>query len=500
MNANWTEAHVKLLSVPPLFDESTATDLVSSLSDELVEGSSKAQDFLTSLRLTGLLTGHSGCWQISDATRVEFRDLLIQENPVVFQRALGICVDHMREEFAPTVQRVFGAANASLLISTLALGTTTSDHTAFDNVIRKLTAGHRLGRSSGEDVTRVALAQLPQEPDRFRQMEFLLGMQAWRTHERRRAERHFDRVLTANFNDLADAISAHLAGVAMSKRGEHAAAIALLQRSIGTLRELQDARGLCQALISQGIAEREISAKLLQEADEEGSNTAADAVLLISHANENFQAAQNALEEAIELAQDLQDRHLEGGAHMELAACFARWGDLDTAIYEADTARSIMPSDDPEYVRLLTQLGSFYRQCGDYDNASSILDEAAQIALERGNESIELARLLNVLAANERRQGHLMAARSHAQKSVEIGRKLRDQRHLGHAIHTLAVIAIQDAKDSSQLLYAEQLLSESEQILKKLHDSVGLGMISNTRSYLTSRQGELGINPSESTH
>jgi tetratricopeptide (TPR) repeat protein len=491
MNANWTEAHVKLLSVPPLFDEATATELVSSLSDELVEGSSKAPDFLISLRLAGLLTGHSGCWQISDATRVEFRELLIQENPNVFQRALGICVGRMQQEFASTVRLVFGAANASLLISTLALGTETSDRSAFDNVIRKLTEGHRLGRSSGEYVARVALAQLPPEPDRFRQMEFLLGMQAWRIHERWRAERHFDQVLTADIDDLADAIAAHLTGVTMSKRGEYATAITLLQRSISTLRRLRDVRGLCQALISRGIAEREVSAKLLQEADEEAANTTASA-LLISQADTNFHAAQDAFSEAIRLAQELQDGHLAAGAHLELAACFARWGDFDTAIQEAQTARSIMPSDDPEYVRLLTQLGSFYRQCGDYDSASSILDEATRVALEQGTANIELARLLNVQAANERRQGRLSAARSHAQESVQIGRKLKDQRHLGHAIHTLAVILLQEAKDSSQLRYVEQLLNESERILRGLHDSVGIGMINNTRSYLKNRQGELG--------
>ena len=336
----------------------------------------------------------------------------------------------------------------------------------------------------------MALTNLPPEPDRFRQLEFLLGMQAWRTHKRRAAEEHFDRVLTANFKDLADAISSHLIAVAMSGRGERVAAVTLLQRSIVTLRELQDTRGLCQALISLGIAEREISANLLQESEEAESGSVVSAEA-IAQADKNFQAAQDALDEAVGLAREIEDSHLEGGAHLELAACFARWGDLDVAILEAETARSILSADDEEYVRALTQLGSFYRQVGDYDSAGRILGEAAQIALERGTEDIRLARLLNVQAANERRQGRLDIARSYAESSVRIGRRLKDRRHLGHALHTLGIIIIQEAEDTTQLGDADRLLSESEQILSALHDSVGLGMVNRTRTYFEERRSEL---------
>lgn len=490
MKAKWIEAHAKLLSVPPLFDEATATDLVSSLSDELVEGSSTAPDFLTSLRLTGLLKGESDCLQIADAVRAEFRKSLIEENSKLFQRALNICLDHMQKEFSPTVRRVFGNSNANLLISILELGRKPGERAAFDDVIHQLTEGHRLGRSSGEVIARVALAQLPPTPDRLRQMEFLLGMEAWRGHQRERAERHFDRVLASGVSDLADAISAHLTGVSMSTRDDHANAVIFLQRSIGTLRELHDISGLCQALISLGIAEREISAKLLSEADEAGLDTLEHAAL-ISRADEDFQKAHDALDEAAGLAHGLQNRSLEAGAHLELAVCFARWNDIDSAILESETARSIMSPGDREYLHVLTQLGSFYRRNEDYDNAGEVLGEAAHISAQRGDESIVLARLLNVQAANERRRGNLNAARSHAESSVRIGRRLKDERHLGQALHTLALIAADDAKSPSDLKYAAELLSEGEKILKTFHDSVGLSIVGRTRTYLEGRRAEL---------
>jgi tetratricopeptide (TPR) repeat protein len=484
------EAHVKLLSVPPLFDEAVAADLVSSLSDELVDGSSTSSDFLTPLRLTGILKGQSGCWQITDALRAEFRAILVKENPNLFQRALDISLSHIRDRLTPTVRHIYGAANANLVISVLDLGREAGDDAAFDSVVRQLTEGHRLGRSSGEVVALVALAQLPSKPDRFRQTEFLLGMDAWRLYQREVAEKHFGRVITADVSDLADAISAHLIGSAMSRRGDHFNAVPLLHRSIATLRELGDIRGLCQVLISLGIAEREISAKILSQADDDELDTT-ETNSLISQADKNFQAAQDALDEAAGLAHELNDSHLEAGAHLELAACFARWNDIDTAIYESETARSLMPSSDREYIRVLTQLGSLYRQNGDYDSAGEVLNEAAMIALEKGGENIALARLLNVQAANERHRGRLSTARSYASNSVRIGRRLRDRRHLGQALITLALITIEQAERPPDLGQAGDLLIESEQIMNASHDSVGLGIIKRTRESLQRRQADL---------
>jgi tetratricopeptide (TPR) repeat protein len=336
----------------------------------------------------------------------------------------------------------------------------------------------------------LALSQLPAHPDRFRQMEFLRGLQAWRLEQRGRAENHFHRVLATRFTDLADAISAHLTGVAMSKRGDHGNAVTLLLRSVATLRELDDKRGLCQTLISLGIAKREISAMWLSEAadDEMDVNTR---VSLMAQADESFRSAQDALDEAAELAHDLQDSHLEAQTHLELAACFERWNDIDAAIEESETARSIMAHDDRAYVRVLTQLGSLYKQNEDYENAGAVLSEAAQTAFALSRENIEEARLLNVQAAYERRRGHLDTAHSYAESSVRIGRKLEDKLHLGHALHTLAAITIDQAQSSANLDDAENLLRESEAALRASHNNVGLKKIEQTREVLKRRRVEL---------
>ena len=490
MNAEWTEAHVKLLSVPPFFDEATATELVSELADELVEGASGDSRFLVSLRLAGVLTGQPGCWQISDATRVQFRELLAVENPVLFKRALGICVDHMRNGLESTMRLVFGAANAQLLISVFAVGKEAGDHSAFDKVILQLNEGHRLGRASGETIARVALSQLPAHRDRSRQLEFLEGLQDWRVHQRPTAEKHFDRVLAASVTDLADAISAHLTGVAMSTRGEYGNARTVLQRSVETLRELDDRRGLCQTLISLGITEREISAKRLSEADDYDMDVNTRASLMVQ-ADEIFRAAQDALNEAAGLAHDLQDSHLEAQAHLELAACFERWNDIDAAIEESETAHSIMSHDDRAYVRLLTQLGSLYRRNADYENAGAVLDEATQTAFDLGRENIELARLLNVQAAYERRRQNFETAHSYAESSVRIGRKLGDKRHLGHALHTLAAVTIAQAQTMADLNDAQKLLRESEEALRVSRNDVGLSKTEQTRELLERRRLEL---------
>lgn len=491
MRAEWAEAHAKLLSVPPLFDEAMAGALVTSLSNELAPGSGFVSDILTPLRLTGLLAGEAGCWYIAEAARSEFREELRKENTELFRNALDISLKYMENGFGSTLRRVLGSRNSRLLIAVLTVGSSADHYTSFDNVVRELGAVHRLGRESGEAIARFALSQLPPASGRTRQTEFLLGMEKWRTSQRA-AVAHFERVIDTEVIDLAFAVSTHLIGVSMVSRGDLQNAMVLLKQSVAALRQLRDPRELAQVLTSVGIAEREMSSNLLAEADNSELDES-ERSALIADADVHFQAAQDALDEAMGLAHEADDPHLEAGAHLELAACFARWDDITAAISESERARSIMHHDDRNYLRVLTQLGALYRQNDDYTKADAVLTEAAEVAVREGTAIPTLARLLNVQAVTDRKLGRINHAQVHAESSVRFGRILKDERHLGHSLHILALITIDTARDQSDLMPASELLSESRRMLESVRDSAGLRIIGEANLYLERRRDELDV-------
>lgn len=108
-----------------------------------------------------------------------------------------------------------------------------------------------------------------------------------------------------------------------------------------------------------------------------------------------------------------------------------------------------------------------------------------------------MARTLNVLASVERRQGRFENAVRHAQRSVNLGRGLRNDRHLGQALNTLASALIDSARTVADFEAAEAALSESRKILARRRDMRGLDMLSTTQGRLEERLAPLGRLPGQ---
>jgi len=275
-------------------------------------------------------------------------------------------------------------------------------------------------------------------------------------------------------------------GAAIVDRGDHGSALDLLERSLMNLRELQDARGLAMVLNTWGIAHRELGS--LRAAEAEGvSRSAEDRDDLVAQSQSHFDLALRSFEESITIASELEDIHLLAGGQLELARCFSRMGDPALAIEVGELALERYHTDDPDRVAALVFLGSVHKNEGDLDRAAMLLEEA----VESGEVTVTLASALNVLATTERRLQQFERARKHAEQSVALGRRLRGDRHLSQALHTLAVVLIDAATDADALHEADLLLVESEKILSRRHDERGLGMVITTRSSLARKRRAL---------
>jgi len=205
---------------------------------------------------------------------------------------------------------------------------------------------------------------------------------------------------------------------------------------------------------------------------------------MFEDADAQFETAIDELEEAFDLAEQLGDETLISSALLNLATTYQRQGNRELAIELAEASRELIPDSHPDIVRVHIVLGSLYKDAGDYGAAATELETAARLSPKIGVASLTLAKLLNILASNERRTGQLEVALSHAKLSVTLGRNLDNARHLSQALHTLATVLADAATTDEEFAEAERALDESEGLLRSLHDTRGLQMLTRTRNWI----------------
>jgi tetratricopeptide (TPR) repeat protein len=482
MRTEWLEAHAQLLSVPPVFDEGTATAVGEHLADRLSVGAAAASQYaLRELRLSGLVVRESTAWRIIDPLRGQLRRRLQTEHLDVFQETAEQVVSHAQNGLGATFRRVLGVRGAEVTLAWLRMASNPKSDEHFDNLIDVVEHGAYLGRNSEAAAAVVLLRRLPEVPERSRQVEFLSGLAAWGRGEREQALEHFSRVLRGDHIDRAAAVAAHLTGVTRAAQGNNEAAIAHLQHSVDVNRQLGLQRGLALTLISLGRVRRNFGAQL--EITTVGHGVERLDVPDVA-ADSQLDGAIEALEEAIEISEELGDNRLLGIALIELAVTHQRQQRLDLAVTLAQDAVQRIPESDPEIVHAYTVLGSLYKDQGDQRSAAEVLVTGAARARVTGAGSLAIASLLNVLASSERHGGRYKDALEHARLSVEIGREIGNDRHLSQALHTLGSILGDQAKTKAQYFEAEQALAESEVLLRKLGDVRGLRMVATTRASL----------------
>lgn len=464
------EAEAAVLSVPPVFDERTARDVLEALG--AMGRDVKAGDTLRLLRLAGVLEEwQNGFLCVAEPLRQDLRVRLADEAPETFRAAAGRFAEHAANGFGDRQAIALGQRPAAVSAAVLRVMATPPDQADEPlNELVELVAIAPAGRRGDGTAAARQLAALPGRASAVtRAVQFLLAFDEWCDGHRQAGADRFARVIGGP-RDRQEAIARHLLGVHAAAQGDNARALDHLRTAVDLLRGLHDRGGLAQTLTTLGRVLR--------------TTTQSNPSDLASQEDWLAQAAA-ALEESARLGSELGEGDIEGRALAELARLELAQGSLDTAIEVGEHALTLLRRpDDVMEIQLL--LGRLFRDAGMDELAGWALDAAAEIAASSSKEDRSLARVLNVQASADRRAGRTDDAIERARRSLAIGEALGDRRHTAHAMHTLAA-ALLDRGAPGDREEAGRLLVTSSDTLTALGDRRGADMVANTNLRLSRR-------------
>lgn len=457
---------VELLSSAPWFDVSTAGDLLLLARKAVTPP--EIDEILTSLSRTGLLVRRLEAWRVAEPLRTELRQSLAGQNRELYDEAIRTFARHARNGFGPQLAAIMGEHGADLNVR--AVAASVQDGEAFNDLVsyvdRVATSGRTRDAFVAADLVELYSGTIG------RRSEFLRGLGLWNQGNRVAAESAFDSVRATYRLDRAGAISNHLLGIIRYQRGDYVRAVELLDDAITDLRLMKDADGLCVTLTTLGRVLKDRHRDMRVPAD--------------------LVRAREVLEEALELSQSPRS---SVSVRLALAQVEQADGDIRAAIALAEQANVDAVGMDQLFDAAIS-LAALYRRD---DRDSDAVDVATVLEDRLGRAhlpDIKYARLLNVTAAAERKLRRFSDAERHALRSVEIGRRLGDQRHVAHALHTLASIAVDSlsADPKERMRQAREIrsqLAEAQGILASLHNTSGVEMIERTSARLFQTLAEL---------
>jgi tetratricopeptide (TPR) repeat protein len=465
-------AHAQVLSVLPVFNEETAKDVGHLYADVLYKGAGAQTDgALSRLRASGLVVQMSHVSRVVEPLRDELKRELARDNLSIYRQVASTYTSHALNGLGDELARLLGTGAARLNVAVMS-AVAADKPEAYDDLLGVL---NERTISQGADVLAAVrlLRNQPESALRNRTLTFLAGLQLWQAGDHRKAVGEFERLLQQPTADRAASIAGHLIGVERSERGDPEDALPFLQQAISVLRDRHDYPGLRLTLTTLGRVQRNLALKQARVAENEDESQAADSL---------FDDAFASFDEAVEIGRKYNGV-TDALALVEIALTYERLGQLDLAIDVAEQATVEESSgNSAEKSYAWTILGSLYKQLGEFDKAADALEQAIKLATLSNSENMELAFALNVLASSERRNpATLDRAIFHAETSVRIGRLFRKERHLSHALHTLAVALLSRGKDKEDLQSARVALDESEKLLRLFRDARGIEMIGNTR-------------------
>lgn len=445
---------LRLLSSVPWFDEETAKGLIGlGLADD-----PEVEAILKEVRASGLVRRRGELERIEEPARSKWRQELHSDDQDLYRRALRVFTGYAQGDLSEKLESVLGVEGAFLTIRALECVADPAAEAPLDQLVARLEGGP----DDFDSFRASAVSRLIHhyEFKRTRLSDFFEGLALWADGRRREAARLFERVLAEDSVDRPAAISAHLLGVSLYQANQLVEAEDVLQDAVGRLRDMRDIQGLVVTLSSLGRTQRELF-----------RNT---------HDWDYLDSAISSLVEAASLPAAAQRR---GRVLQYLAQCYTDAGQHPQAIRTATDATEIASSGE-EGVHALTVLASAHRAAGNMEDYIDAIHRADALA-EAGNVSGQpLARLLNMGAAAARRSGDLRAAESLARKSLRMGRRLENPRHIAHATHTLAAVLVdrleRDGISERTASEARELLDESRLILATYRDVDGVEKVDAT--------------------
>lgn len=455
------EFGLHLLSSAPWFDEATAIDLLTlSPKGHQPAALDDAANVLRRIDSSGVLISNGSVKRVTEPLRSEMRRSIFRDDENLYLRALSVFSKHAVDTLLPKLKSVMGEFGGALNVTALRAIANPQESSTFDSLVDLV----QKSKDSTEARTALAAADI-YEAYSFRRdhrTAFLYGLSLWAQNRRIEAEIEFTTVIESDVFDKAWAISAHLIGVMRHSQGNLPEAQSLLDRSVQVLRSIGDDVGLALVLTTLG--------RNLRDSYREFGVT------------ENLEAAILVLEEATRLNE--QNNRIDAHALIALSQCYVLADRPDDALETAQSAVNTV-GRDTEGVEVRSNLALIMRDIGQTELMRQSLDDAARIAERDNVQDLPLARLLNMLAASERRSGQLLDARKHARESLAMGRRMNDQRHIAHSAHTLAsiyldLLPVMEDERISLIREARLLLFESQEILFRLRNQRGVDLVADT--------------------
>lgn len=452
---------IRALCSAPWFDVDLGESLVK------LAGGQNATAVVNSLRSAGVTVERRGAIRIAEPLRSEYRRSLHAQNPKLYAEVLSTFADHALGGATP-IARVMGKDGLLVSARALAYVADRGNPTLASELVNLVQSQeNRYESDAARAASRILSTYLYQE-DRL--SDFFAGLDLWVRGRRASAVPNFDRVLQSHVTDKATCVAAHLVGVRLYDQGKLELAEQSLNRSVSALRALNDDRGLILTLSTLGRVKKE---QFRRHGD-----------------IPDIEASVAALEEARSLASTTAQLPsiLEPLSHAYLLS-----GNEPLALSAGREAVNAAAAGEDK-VSALISLSTVYRTIQDEDGYSETVGEAIQEAEIFDVVGKELAVLLNVRAGRDRRAGLLSEAAQSASRSLSMGRRLDDQRHIAHSAHTLAAICVDqfEAGESSRLTVDEvrALLRESKRLLVQAQDTNGVAMVERTSGRLLATQDE----------
>lgn len=454
---------LRVLSAVPWFDPATADSLLALVASE-AKGDGLPDRMMKEIRTSGVLRHRDDAARVSEPLRSELRAALAFDDQEMYRRAVSIFADHAHNGFSAPLARVLGVHGSRMSVKVATTVANPDDLQAFDDLIDCVYQSDvRSPAHVAADAARLLEAYAYRTD---RRTDFLNGLSLWNSGEKVKATLYFERVLEERRLDRPGAIAGHLVGLTRYLEGDLEEALKLLAGATNDLRELNDAKGLGMTLTSLGRVEREF--------------------FRTHHSTSHLEDSIGHLEEAVRI--DAQEGKTLGRALTALAQSYHAAGRNSEALTAGEQAVELLTVGE-DAVAVRTNLALIQRDLGDDDQYRHYLQDAADYAEKHKIDDRQHARLLNMVAASQRKVGAFDKARDNARKSLQLGRMLGDQRHIAHAAHTLAAVYLDSLPEEAEarrrrLHDAANLLNESESILAGLKNSYGIQMVQATLSRL----------------
>jgi tetratricopeptide (TPR) repeat protein len=453
----------QVLSASPLTDRSLAFTLIRRFGAQRRSDDVSLDDILEKLALGGALTSDGETMRITLSLQHQLRERLADEEPETFASIASILADYLGG--SEGARASYDTHGRDLLIAFFSLAAEPArESQLFDEFISLVGRSAGEGRQGESHSASRLLSALPESPDRRRQQDFLHGLSAWNDNDFDLASTYFEGVVAGSTRDRAFAIAAHLLAAYGSRKGDLARAVQFARDAVFILRQLDDRRGLAMTLTTLGRIERD-----LLSAAQDDQSSGLDPIATLN--------------EAVEIGFEVGRR--QGSVALTyLASALSRMNLPEEALDAVTDAWAVLREHpaDPEALHAATLLGSLHRSLNNLEEASEFTRSGLEVArVQRDRRA--LARLLNVQASIERRRGHLDAALSAVEESVELGHDLGDERHLGHAYHTLAVVLLAQAEGSRRpdvLDHARDAARSAHEFLTRVRDRRGALMVERT--------------------